>query len=475
MPTEPNPESLVAALRGPSPRYKRAEVDAVVARLGECEPHLVEIVREIGADPVSWDEAGGHSHMDLAYALILLSRARSTTLHGPLLRLLHHPGEEVEEILGDLVTESLPWILFVSAAGEDAGLRRLALDRAAGEWIRSSAMDALRLVALEDEDRREELIALASAVIQDPEEEVGAAVVTRAADLLVDLRHRPSRRLLIDAAVAGHLDPFMYTPADIDELLDAPPQDPGELAEEARSRCEHEDPHEAMSWWDCFAAGSEAPPPTDFLWDDPRFREEEYFVDEAFESWSDELLRRFGASPEGRALPDLGISWLDLIFRFALDYEGVVPADIDPYTLRLLLLHIFPRKVSMEPTEAGPLVREAEAFFRFAGREFGAENADACSEVLTGQLAAEMEPRLADSSSFGMAKSFFAAGAGAGFDMSTEEGANAAMLAYNAGLFGDEPGPPIGGSSSVGRQSKAKKKKNKRKRKLAKKSRRKNR
>jgi hypothetical protein len=43
-----------------------------------------------------------------------------------------------------------------------------------------------------------------------------------------------------------------------------------------------------------------------FEWDDPFFRQDDYVADDRFERWTDELLRRFGESPEGQALPDLG-------------------------------------------------------------------------------------------------------------------------------------------------------------------------
>lgn len=214
-----------------------------------------------------------------------------------------------------------------------------------------------------------------------------------------------------------------------------------------------------------------------FEWDDPVFRQDDYLADDRLERWTDELLRRFGESPEGRALPDLGISWLDMIFRYALDYEGKAPAEIDSNILELVLLDVFPRKVSMEPAHAGPLVREAEAFFRFAGRELGAEHAEDCRAVLTEELAAEMERKLADPRNFGPAKSFFASGEAAGYDMTSQEGIDAYMLAYNAGLTAGGLGSHGASLPAPGRPSRPQgdRKQKKRKRKLVKKSRRKNR
>ena len=270
-----------------------------------------------------------------------------------------------------------------------------------------------------------------------------------------------------------------YVPEDIDDLLDEPPAAPGELVARARENFEYEDPHDAMSWWACFVeSGDEERPAADlsgeFLWDDPRFRQEEYVTDDHFDAWLDELIHRFYESPEAAVLLDLDGSFLDLILRLALDYEGVVPADIDSGTLQVLLLHLFPRKVSIDPNTAGALVREAEAFFRFAGREFGAERAEQCCRVLDERLAAELARRLGDPSRFGMAKSFFGAGKAAGFDMSSQQGLDAFVLAQNAARLA-ETEAALGRRDDVPRSDKKETKKKKKKRELAKKSRRRNR
>ncbi len=77
-----------------------------------------------------------------------------------------------------------------------------------------------------------------------------------------------------------------------------------------------------------------------------------------------------------------------------------------------------------------------------------------------------------DPSNFGMAKSFFTMGRAAGYDMTTQEGMNAFMLAYNARLLGRRtpPGSSMPMSSFFGPPSRldpAKKKAEKKRRKRA--------
>lgn len=56
-----------------------------------------------------------------------------------------------------------------------------------------------------------------------------------------------------------------------------------------------------------------------------------------------------------------------------------------------------------------------------------------------------MERELSNPANFGMAKSFFTMGTQAGFDMTTQEGLDAFMLAYNSALLSKQGiGLPLG-------------------------------
>jgi len=141
----------------------------------------------------------------------------------------------------------------------------------------------------------------------------------------------------------------------------------------------------------------------------------------------DELLNRFADSPEAKAVSDVGAC--RFIMDFAASYFGATVATLRPPDLREIVFEIIPRKVMIEASEASAIIAEARAFYMFLKREFGLKQADGCLRVLDGDATKKLEAALTDSSKFGMAKSLFAGGREAGFDMSSKEGIEAWMRA----------------------------------------------
>ena len=119
------------------------------------------------------------------------------------------------------------------------------------------------------------------------------------------------------------------------------------------------------------------------------------------------------------------------MFHYYFNYIGGHPVDMTTRDLKEILFSLFPRKVSTEPDSAPEIVAELRAFWQFVHRQYQLSSAADMIALLD-----EAEPRLraelANPANFGMAKSFFMQGQAAGFDMTTQEGAEAFMLAYNA-------------------------------------------
>jgi hypothetical protein len=138
-----------------------------------------------------------------------------------------------------------------------------------------------------------------------------------------------------------------------------------------------------------------------------------------------ELLRRFEASPEAKALSELGVC--ALVLDYAADHFGATIATLQEAELRRVVFEIIPRKVSVEATAAKGIIEELRAFYAFLEREFGLAQAGACLRVLAGDAVTNLEAKLADTASFGMAKSLFMAGRQAGYDMTSQQGIDAWM------------------------------------------------
>ena len=150
----------------------------------------------------------------------------------------------------------------------------------------------------------------------------------------------------------------------------------------------------------------------------------------------DGLMEEFAASPEAQPLLDQygDLGWVRNMMDFAFDYIGANVPELSEGDFREILFELFPRKVSVEPGEAGHIVAELRAFWSFVARHYGLRNARQILGTFTPDTGRRLEEALANPANYGMAKSFFMMGQQAGFDMTTQEGLDAFTLAYNAGL-----------------------------------------
>jgi len=167
--------------------------------------------------------------------------------------------------------------------------------------------------------------------------------------------------------------------------------------------------------------------------------------------YQDQLMQLFEQSPEGRALRGEGIegSWANMLIDFGMHYLSVTPPQMTPRHLREILFELFPRKVSAPADEAPEIIRELQAFWQFLQREFQLENAAACLGILNDRAARELQRKMSDPATFGIAKSFVMMGMERGFDLSTEEGINEWMATYNAEIAtGAAPRIPLPGERS---------------------------
>lgn len=165
------------------------------------------------------------------------------------------------------------------------------------------------------------------------------------------------------------------------------------------------------------------------------------FDDGEFQAWSFHLQDAFADSPEFDSLPDWEHGFVDCMLQYSASHLGVTPATMSVQDLNEFLFDIVPRKVTMEPEDAGITILELNAFFRFIGREYSVASAEKLANALNNKAASRLAKELGNSSNFGIAKSFFSMGKAAGFDMTTQDGLNQATVAYNNELADQDSGP----------------------------------
>ncbi|MCH8828341.1 MAG: SEC-C domain-containing protein [Planctomycetes bacterium] len=178
---------------------------------------------------------------------------------------------------------------------------------------------------------------------------------------------------------------------------------------------------------------------------DPEYDEE---IDAGrLEEYINGLITEFEKSVEAETVMqefDTSLGWTATYIHYAANYFSATPATITAGETAEILFEIFPRKVSVEADAAGEIIAELRAFWQFLKRTRSLAQADTILEILTDDDADLLEEELADTSNFGMAKSFFTAGKDAGFDMKSQESMDRFMFAYNASLLERRGTPPAG-------------------------------
>jgi len=176
---------------------------------------------------------------------------------------------------------------------------------------------------------------------------------------------------------------------------------------------------------------------------DPEYGDE---IDEGrLEEYINRLMDEFEKSAEAETVMqefDTSLCWSATYIHYAANYFSATPATVTSGDTVEILFEIFPRKVSVEAAAAGEIIAELRAFWQFLKRTRSLAQADSILEILTDDDADQLEEKLADTSNFGMAKSFFTAGKDAGFDMTNQDDLTRFTLAYNASLLAGRETPP---------------------------------
>lgn len=138
--------------------YKRAQVDAALELQEEITPHLIGILEQVLRDPAAYVEnPDRYAHI---YALVLLGHFREQRAHKVIVDLFSLPTDLPYQLVGDLVTEDLPSILFKTCGGSTDLIRSMILNKNADDYCRSSAARAMVFATADGIIPRDEVLAL---------------------------------------------------------------------------------------------------------------------------------------------------------------------------------------------------------------------------------------------------------------------------------------------------------------------------
>jgi len=248
---EADPVKLVEAIKGPSPSYKRAAIDALVAHQDAVIPGLLAVLDEILASPPApddYEELG----FEGIYTLVLLSYFRCTEAHDRIVALGRSlPTEVFETAFGGFLTEGFDEALLRTCGGDSTKIQALLLDRTADEYLRSQAAKALAGAVVLGYADRGEILELMANLLTPEAAEKGSYVWSGVGSAMLHLYPIEHQDRLVEACRRWLIEPMMF---DAEHVVEEITRGPAQAVEGLR--CVEQpgwhDIHAKLEWWACF-------------------------------------------------------------------------------------------------------------------------------------------------------------------------------------------------------------------------------
>lgn len=253
-PTPVDGAALLAALRGPSPNYKRDAMQAAVDQRDAFIPHLVTYLHSLADEPrTDPDDLGP------CYAITLAAHLRATEAHDALVRIARSHNDLAAELFGDAWLEDAGEVLFHTCGGQLDGLWEVLDDYDAHEFNRAGAANALTLAVVAGLIDREMVAdALAERLAPDAAPNDAYFYWSGVVEALITVgvdSHVPAMR---DAVASGLAEVWGGNTEALEREMITPIEERLRRAGEMLERADPEDIHGRMRWWASFEEN--APP-----------------------------------------------------------------------------------------------------------------------------------------------------------------------------------------------------------------------
>jgi hypothetical protein len=137
-------------------KFAQAAVEAAVVRREEVAPELLRILEETIDRAAEIDAEG--DYMAHLYAMFLLAQFRETRAYPLVVRFASLPGDLLDSLCGDFITEDLGQVLASVCGGELAGIKSLIENEDTGEWVRGAALSGLVTLVAAGQKSRDEIV-----------------------------------------------------------------------------------------------------------------------------------------------------------------------------------------------------------------------------------------------------------------------------------------------------------------------------
>lgn len=237
--------------------YLRDEMDIAVAQREAITPHLIALLDDLADNPLRYTLEGRNGHV---YAVSLLSHFRETAAHRAIIRAFTVPREQLEELWGDMITETLPTLLHRTCGGSLDRIRALVVDREVDPFVRGAAIEALTFAVAEGVADRDETVAFVQGLFTGEEAEADSFFWSNLVATLCDLHPGDSMELIRRAYADNLVQQDYIAPEDVERSL---AMDRAEAMDALRERTRRRMPadlHRYISWFAEFQPKGDRPP-----------------------------------------------------------------------------------------------------------------------------------------------------------------------------------------------------------------------
>ena len=237
--------------------YLHDEMDIAVAQREAITPHLIALLDDLADNPLRYTLEGRNGHV---YAVSLLSHFRETAAHRAIIRAFTVPREQLEELWGDMITETLPTLLHRTCGGSLDRIRALVVNREVDPFVRGAAIEALTFAVAEGVADRDETVAFVQGLFTGEEAEADSFFWSNLVATLCDLHPGDSMELIRRAYADNLVQQDYIAPEDVERSL---AMDRAEAMDALRERTRRRMPadlHRYISWFAEFQPREDQPP-----------------------------------------------------------------------------------------------------------------------------------------------------------------------------------------------------------------------
>lgn len=237
--------------------YLRDEMDIAVAQREAITPHLIALLDDLADNPLRYTLEGRNGHV---YAVSLLSHFRETAAHRAIIRAFTVPREQLEELWGDMITETLPTLLHRTCGGSLDRIRALVVNREVDPFVRGAAIEALTFAVAEGVADRDETVAFVQGLFTGEEAEADSFFWSNLVATLCDLHPGDSMELIRRAYADNLVQQDYIAPEDVERSLALDRAEAMDALRERTRRRMPADLHRYISWFAEFQPKEDRPP-----------------------------------------------------------------------------------------------------------------------------------------------------------------------------------------------------------------------